>query len=111
MMTGIDMIAERAYLLIESFCAHNFREGKALESQMVATFINCFDVQDCGSFKYIPTDRLNADLGLPNDAGIFGYVRFTDESYLLQTCDGPLAIWSGAETPPVFPKKHALAQA
>ena len=57
--------------------------------------LDCFDIAGQGSHKYIPEDRLNAAMGLPSGAGVFGYVKFADNSYVLRLCDGRLASWSG----------------
>lgn len=63
--------------------------------------LDCFDFTQHGSHKYIPSDELNKMLGLPQGAGIYGYVKFGDGSYVLRLCGGELASWSGdlAETP------------
>jgi hypothetical protein len=62
-----------------------------------------------GSHKYIPTDWLNDKLGLPQGAGVYGYVKFEDDSYLLRLCSlgkdkMSLAYWSGNkdENPKIF---------
>lgn len=59
-------------------------------------------ISDCstGSHKYIPADVLNRHLGLPQNAGVFGYVRFDDGSYILQTCSHGLAVWDGGDAVP-----------
>lgn len=48
-----------------------------------------------GSHKYVPTKELNVALGLPDGAGVYGYRRYPDGSYLLLTCSNGLACWSG----------------
>lgn len=53
-----------------------------------------------GTAKYIPKDELNKALGLPDGAGVFGYVRFDDGTYVLETCSNGLAVWGGADTVP-----------
>jgi hypothetical protein len=37
-------------------------------------------------------------LGMPRVAGVYGYWAMADGSYLLQTCSGRLACWSGKAT-------------
>ena len=57
--------------------------------------LDVFDHKGSGSHKYIPADRLTDDLGMEQGAGVFGYVKLYDDSYVLKTCNGPLAYWSG----------------
>jgi hypothetical protein len=52
---------------------------------------------DAGSHKYIPAERLNNDLGLPQGAGVYNYRKYVDGSYLLLTCRNGLAIWDGSD--------------
>jgi hypothetical protein len=59
--------------------------------------IDVFDHKGSGSHKYIPADRLTQDLGEPLGAGVFSYWKMYDDSYLLRTCDGRLAHWSGKD--------------
>ena len=63
--------------------------------------LDCFDIVGQGSHKYIPSDELTVMLGLPAGAGVYGYVKFSDGSYVLRLCGGTLASWSGdiAESP------------
>lgn len=61
------------------------------------SYIDCFDHDGGGSHKYIPADRLTRDLGEREGAGVFGYWHMKDGSYLLRTCHGALAYWSGVE--------------
>jgi hypothetical protein len=90
---------------INAWCALKFvltngqgRDGASMASTMAnGSMIDAFDHQGGGSHKYIPADRLTADLGEPAGAGVFGYWRMKDGSYLLRTCRGPLAWWSGGK--------------
>jgi hypothetical protein len=71
-----------------------------LPAEMASTIANgeiidVFDHQGGGSHKYIPADRLTQDLGEPLGAGVYGYWKMYDDSYLLRTCDGRLAYWDG----------------
>lgn len=50
---------------------------------------------DEGTYKYIPEDKLNKDLGLTKGNGVWGYAKYPDGSYLLKTCSHRLAHWSG----------------
>jgi len=60
------------------------------------------DGMSYGSNKYIPTQDLNDELGLPTGAGIYAYYKFEDGSYALLTCSDGLAVWSGGEESPEF---------
>lgn len=95
--------AKIAAALIEAYCSARFpKYDSARGSTMGSTvltgnFLHVFDFQSAGSYLYIPADRLNDDLDLPHDdGGVFWYVKMHDGSYLLKTCDGPLAVWSGS---------------
>lgn len=57
--------------------------------------IDAFDHKGGGSHKYIPADRLSEELGEPAGAGVYGFWQMKDGSYLLRTCHGALAHWSG----------------
>lgn len=57
--------------------------------------IDVFDHTGGGTHKYIPADRFTQELGEPEGAGVYGYWRMYDGSYLLRTCRGPLA-WQDA---------------
>ena len=64
--------------------------------------LDCFDISETGSHKHIPVDSLDGQLGLPKGAGVYGYVKFADNSYALTLCGGRLAYWTGKdEDPPV----------
>lgn len=56
-----------------------------------------FSPTDAGSHKYIPADRLTADIGAKQGSGVFGYAKFDDGSYLLYTCFHGLAVWDGTD--------------
>lgn len=104
------MYALVAAELIHAYCKVKFppQEGsssKAYGNYMATTvangpLIDAFDHVGGGSHKYIPTTRLNADLSYPDGAGVFGYWKMKDGSYLLRTCEGPLAVWSGKDDEP-----------
>lgn len=99
------MYARLAAMYIHSYCRQKWPtvedgkdhlHGTNMASTMCqGSWIDVFDVASSGTHKYIPTHKLNEDLGLRQGAGVFGYYRFKDGSYLLMTCDGPLAYWSG----------------
>ncbi len=57
--------------------------------------IDVFDHKGYGTHKYIPADKLTQDLGEREGAGVYGYWAMNDGSYLLLTCKGDLAYWSG----------------
>lgn len=72
--------------------------GAGMASTMcMGDMIDAFDIISSGSHKYIPASMLNEKLGLPQGAGVYSYFLFKDKSYLLLTCEGPLAYWSGKE--------------
>ena len=90
------MYAKIAALYVKAYCKATFKEPEAMESTMCqGGFLDCFDITGTGSHKYIPTTKLNSDLGKRDGAGVYNYAKFSDGSYLLFTCDGPLAYWSG----------------
>lgn len=68
-----------------------------MESMVAPTVIECFNIKDSGTHKYIPAKRLSEDLGMKESEGVYGYWKFSDGSYLLKTCPGRLAYWSGSE--------------
>lgn len=96
---------------VHAYCREAFPdEGRKLPSgtpcsfgvQMASTVCNgpmmdVFDYQSLGSYKYIPSDRLTADLEERQGAGVYGYWKMYDDSYVLLTCDGRLAHWSGKD--------------
>ena len=92
------MYAHKVALYINSFCRMSSpNEDCAKLASMMASgeWIDCFDHLGDGSHKYLPEDKLNQDLGLQPDKGVYGYWRMKDGSALLLTCKGPLAWWSG----------------
>jgi hypothetical protein len=60
--------------------------------------MDAFDHKGYSSSKYLPEDKLNADLGQPEGAGVFGSYLMGDGSRLLRTCNGRLAYWDGTDT-------------
>lgn len=91
------MYAETAAKMISAFCQITFLDNpEGMESIMTeGTMFDAFDYKTYGSHKYIPADRLSADLGLEPGAGVYGYWLMRDDSYLLKTTKGRLALWSG----------------
>ena len=85
------MYAQTAVSLINAYAA-----SIGMKSETVAKIVSeCFDIVDEGSHKYIPSDTLSEQLGLPSNAGVYGYTKFADGSYLLKLCDFRIAWWSG----------------
>ena len=76
--------------------AYGEKIGVKPQILLSGNLLDCFDIQSQGSHKYIPAEQLDAALGLPAGAGIYGYVKFADGSYVLRLCDGRLASWSGS---------------
>lgn len=100
------MYAKIAALYVHAYCRETLKprheNDKAHGTAMATTiangeFMDVFDHKGGGTHKYIPTEKLNNDLGFPQGAGVFGYWLMGDGSYLLRTCDGPLCVWSGKE--------------
>lgn len=90
------MYAHIAALYVRAHCKQTFNNSDGMESTVVTGgFLDVFDFKSFGSHKYIPTEKLNEDLGLPQGGGVFGYIIMADGSYLLRTCGGRLAYWSG----------------
>lgn len=74
------------------------KDGEEMASTMAnGSMIDAFDHTGSGTHKYIPADRLTQELGEPLGAGVYGYWRMYDGSYLLRTCRGPLAYWDGPD--------------
>ena len=92
------MYAKIASKYMQTFCQATFKDPERMESTMFqGGMLDCFDIIDTGSHKYIPAERLNEELGLPQGGGVYNYVKFSDNSYLLLTCEGKTAYWSGKE--------------
>ena len=93
------MYAKTASRMITAYCRALFdKDPDKMGSTMAnGSLIDAFDHKGYGSHKYIPTERLNDDLGLPQDAGVYGFWTMKDDSYLLLTCTGELACWSGKD--------------
>lgn len=87
-------------VLVHAYCRETWPdEGAGMASTVFdGSFADAFDIKEHGSYKYIPADKLTADLGEPQDAGVFGYCRLYDGSYVLKTCNGRLAHWTGKDT-------------
>lgn len=102
------MYANTAAQYIKAWCAATFNDADRMESTMAnGGMIDAFDHVGGGSHKYIPVEKLNEDLGLRQGAGVFNYWKMKDGSYLLRTCDGPLAVWYGGEEKAFWPKLRA----
>jgi len=93
----LKMYAKVAAMYVKAYCMAVFgSEPEAMESTMCrGEFLDAFDIVGTGSHKYIPKEMLNNDLNLPDGAGVYGYAKFSDDSYLLFTCPGKVAYWSG----------------
>lgn len=98
--------ARIAIIYVHAYCQQQWpgegpTEGRNMASTVLTgSFLDVFDHKGTGSHKYIPADRLTKELGLPEGAGVFGYVKMYDDSYILQTCGGALAYWSGKDDEP-----------
>lgn len=93
--------AQVAAELLNAYCAVTFAADKnpmGMASTMAnGCVIDAFDHKGGGSHKYIPADRLTDDLEQPRGGGVYGYWKMQDDSYLLRTCDGRLAWWTGKD--------------
>lgn len=94
--------AQTAAEMINLWCTKKWPQDK-VPGQMASTMANgdiidAFDHVGHGTHKYIPADRLTTELGEPLGAGVFAYWKMKDESYLLLTCKGPLAWWTGLDS-------------
>lgn len=89
--------AKMAAEYIGAWCREVFeKDPETMETHMAnGSMIDCFDHKGYGSHKYIPADLLTNQLGMPRGAGVYGYWKMGDDSYLLLTCGGRLAYWSG----------------
>lgn len=93
---GLLMYARIAAMYVRAYCRETFEDPGRMESTVAnGEFADVFDHVDHGSHKYIPADRLSEELGMRPGAGVFAYWKMADGSYLLRTCPGPLAYWSG----------------
>lgn len=103
------MYAKIAATYIRAFCKASFKDSDSMESTVaIGEMIDVFDHNGGGTHKYIPADKLSADLEQPAGAGVYGYWVMKDGSYLLRTCCGRLAYWSGkAEDKAAFPTDRA----
>lgn len=91
------MYAKTAGTFITLRCRNTFKtEPDVMASTMCAgQLIDVFDHKGYGTHKYIPAEKLTKDLGEPKESGVYGFWAMADGSYLLLTCRGPLAVWSG----------------
>jgi hypothetical protein len=86
---------------INLMCIEMFKDNAPRSPvQMASTMANgevidAFDHQGGGTWKYIPADKLTLDLNERPGAGVYSYWHMKDGSYLLRTCHGALAHWSG----------------
>lgn len=90
--------ASKAAAYINAFARLQYpADPEAIAASAIANgdYIDCFDRVGSGTHTYIPADRLTADLGEREGAGVFGYWLMQDGSCLLRTCRGPLAWWDG----------------
>jgi hypothetical protein len=89
--------AQIAAQYITAWCRATYAKNPDKMGSTMANggMIDCFDHRGHGSHKYIPADKLTEDLGERQGAGVYGYWAMNDGSYLLLTCRGDLAWWSG----------------
>ena len=100
------MYAKTATYFIQAYCVVNFVNPTRMESVVAdGILMHVFDYSSYGTHKYINSDDLTIQLGMTPGAGVYGYYLFPDGSFLLKTCPGPVAFWSGkGEDKPEFCK-------
>jgi hypothetical protein len=92
-------MAQIAAQYITAWCRATYKENPDKMASTMANggMMDVFDHKGHGTHKYIPADRLSHDLELEPGAGVYGYWLMQDGSYLLLTCTGALAWWSGKD--------------
>jgi hypothetical protein len=89
------MMAQIAAEYVNCYVIAKFNDVNMASTIMNGSMADVFDHVGFGSHKYIPADKLSQDLGEQAGAGVFGYWKMKDGSYVLRTCKGKLAYWSG----------------
>lgn len=89
------MDARVAAETLNAYCLVFYNDINMASTAANGSTIDAYDHKGHGTHKYIPAEKLTADLGEPEGAGVFAYWLMRDGSYLLRTCKGPLAFWSG----------------
>lgn len=91
--------AQVAAQYITAWCRATYnKEPDRMASTMAnGGMIDAFDHKGHVTHKYIPADYLTETLGEPEGSGVYGAWCMSDGSYLLLTCRGELAWWSGVE--------------
>ena len=116
------MKAKLAAIICMEHCCHVWPDdwlGMAKHDFEMLAVAGIFETESSGTHKYIPTERLNTELGLPQGGGVYGYWKFKDRQrydgekyvdipesggYVLLTCDNGLAVWAGGDNKPEFVK-------
>lgn len=91
--------AQIAAQYIHAWCRATYTKDPDRMASAMANgeMIDVFDHIGYGTHKYIPAAKLSHDLELTEGSGVYGYWRMKDGSYLLLTCPGALAWWSGKD--------------
>lgn len=92
--------AKMAAEFVKAMSLMKFPDNPKGMSKFVADWLTFAEISDSGSHKYIPEKKLNEELGLPEGAGVYGYIQFADHSYLLLTCRDGIANWDGGDAKP-----------
>ena len=89
--------AQIAAQYITAWCRATYRKDpdKMGSTMCSGTMIDAFDHKGYVTHKYVSADRFTKELGEPKGAGVYGAWHMKDGSYLLLTCPGDLAWWSG----------------
>ena len=102
------MIAHTIALHIQAYCQVCFpNDPLGMEKHSVITLGSL--AESSGSPKYIPADKLSADIGAEQGSGVFGYYRFKDGSYLLLTCYHGVCVWDGKDESKAFQPRRLSA--
>lgn len=85
--------------MTHALCRELFPDkGASMASTMFnGSIADVFDSKERATHKYIPAERLTQDLGEARGAGVYGYCKMWDGSYVLLTCNGRLAHWTGGD--------------
>lgn len=86
--------ASVAVTLMQAYAKERFPDDwrNMARVTFAGNFRDAFDIKEQGTHKYIPADTWNATLELPEDSGIYSYMKLGDDSFVLLTCCNGLAV-------------------
>lgn len=98
--------AKMACMFVQSTAKQQFPDDAIRMENVVLGWLTSFaDIKGSGTHKYIPADRLTADIGADAGSGVYRYVEFHDGSYLLNTCKHGVAVWEGGDNKAFIPER------